>query len=346
MVNILQLTNKDIINIQRIADIPAYRRLRPLELTTQRGWAVGLNAKNITDYTALSDIAAALNAAATLDVVTATDYVGGNGANNSKYWVKIDTRKMFFTCDTRYQRSIQAPSDVRQVFNVISGDQGLASDPVNNRHRSELNGGDVTFTGGTELWLSSGLKVNSMGILNVPGAFAITGQWHGNDEKTPPLSFNFKDGKPGIWTTSSALLNGVNGVLVERWRASTAWVEDDQHYVVIRMKTGDETTAILQVWIDGVLVLSLGPGGVGGGFADGVCEDGIGYYLIVGNATYFNYGLYCADYLHPDILQYDIDHPGAGASAAARAAVSEIEYANVEYGTTNLSDRILNPLPI
>jgi hypothetical protein len=345
MVNILQLSNKDIINIHRVRDTPSYRRLRPFELTTQRGWAIGLNSRNVADYMNLADVAAILNAAPTLNVTTASDYVSGNGQNNTDYRTKINNQVMKFQADTRFgTRPLSAPSDVRQIFNVISGDQGNSSDPVGNRHRCELDGGNVSFTGGTEIWLSYALKINpsdapspEMGILDVPGAFALCGQWHGNDVKTPPLSVNFKDGKIGIWTTSSALLDGVDGVLVERYRAAAKMTTGEWHYIVIRMITGDGTTGsqgTLQFYLDGTLVLDHSAGGA-------LARIPIGYYLIGGNATYLNYGLYCADYEHPDVVA-----AGAGAVAAALAAVSELEYANVEYGTTNLFARVATPLAI
>lgn len=332
MPNILQLSNKDIINIQQYSD-GSYWKLRPYELTTERGWAVSLNTKTAAKF---ASVAAILNAAPTLSVTPSSDYVSGAGQNNNAFYTKINGKKCLIYADKRFARSISAPSDVRQIFNVQAGDQGLVSDPALNRHRSELSASGVTYANTTDTWVSYAIKINSMGILDISGAFSICGQWHGNDEKTPPLSVNFKDGKFGIWTTSSALLSdGTNGTLVERYRAAAKMTTGVWHYIVIRMITGDGTTGAqgtLQVYVDGVLVLDHSSGGA-------LARIPLGYYLTGGFATYWNYGLYCADYLHPDVT-------AAGGSAAALAAVSEIEYANMEWGTSSLFARVATPLAI
>lgn len=330
MPDILQLTNADIINIQSKSD-GSYWMLRPYELTTQRGWAVGLAAK--TDPK-LSDFAAILNAGTTLSVTPTTDYQGGIIANTS-YRVKVDTKIFQFHCDKGFTRSIQAPASNRIVFNILSGDQGLSSDPEFDRHRSELHGGLQSFALGADTWYSCSFRINSMGVLDCSGAFAICWQWHGNDAKTPPVSINFQDGKIGIWTASSdSLSDGTNGTLITRYRAAAKMTTAVWHTIVMRVKTGTTAAAILQFYVDGSLVADFGPTGADGTIA-------IGYHAIGGFNTYPNFGIYCADKNHPDVIA-----AGPAAQAAVEAAVTEVEYANVEFGTSTLFARVASPLPI
>lgn len=328
MANILQLTNADVINCQWKSD-GSYWLLRPLELTTQRGWAVGLAAKTDPKY---ADIAAILNAGTTLAVTPSSDYVSLVGTT---YRVKVDSKIMTFACDKRYARSIQAPASNRIVFNILSGDQGLSSDPALDRHRTELSGSSQSFALGADTWYSCSFRINDMGVLDCSGAFAICWQWHGNDSKVPPVSINFKDGKIGVWTTSSdALDGGGDGVIQEKYRAAAKMTTGVYHTIVLRVKTGTTAAAILQLYIDGSLIKDYGPAGADGTIA-------VGYHATGGFTTYPNIGIYCADKNHPDVIA-----AGAAAQDAVEAAVTEVEYANVEYGTSSLFARVASPLPI
>lgn len=352
MTNVLRLTPAQVINCAWKSE-GSYWVLRPINMV-DGGFAVSLECLVDPKYMEIWPI---LSQGTTVDITNWFTQYASQFEHHVRYYdgyeykSRIDGKIVSVMSDKRYQRCIQSPADNRRIFDIRSGDQGEQNDPVFNRHRCELTSGTTLYALGADTWYSCSFKIYSapsgvpMGILDIDGAYAITGQWHGNDAKTPPVSINFSLGRIGIWTTSSnALSDGSNGTLIQRYRAASKMTMDVYHTIVMRVKTGDQTTAIIQLWIDGVLVLSMGPSG----FADGVCTGGIGYYALgAGFSSYFNYGVYCADKNHPDVLAWDVANPaGPSASNRVRDAITKIEYANEEWGTTSLLGRVTTPLPV
>lgn len=320
MVQALILTSQDLLNAFWASRGSGYQ-LRPFEMNDGR-FAVSTNVLNDPRFSSIS----AILAGGSVEDITTAQYTGSLAAADAIYAPKINSKKMLPFAAAQW--SLSAPASNRQRIELRSGDQGNSGDPVGVRHRCELISSGNRFSDGATLWNSWAFKIHQYGGLDVPGNFTICGQYHATDlvfGRTPPFSVNFDDGRLQIWTTSSAALDGGgDGVLQTRYLGAGQLSTGVWHYLVTKHIFGSSGT--LQMWLDGSQIINL-------------TSTPFGYYGDASPSVYWQYGLYGGDYDHPNII-------AAGTEDEMREAVSIVEYANMEWGTTDLTDRILNPLAI
>lgn len=293
--------------------------LNPNELNDGR-WVVSVNAKTDPLYapvwSVLSD--------GSEEAVSTSDYVSVAGA--SAFRPKIGGLPVFLASDTK-AHSLQMPADNRLDFELHPSDQGYPTDPVQVRHRSEVIA-QQTFAFGIDLWVSWSFRINQYGGLDVPGNYSICGQWHMSDVdrpgRPPPFSFNFSNGKLQIFATSdSDVDDDGNGVFKTRYTAPSKFGEGQWRSIVAKVKMGLSGSA--DVWVDGVSAYSA--------------SIPIGYYNDAVPTVYPELGIYAGDVNHPDVL-------AAGSQDMMRSAVSKVSYANIEWGSADLTDRIATPLAV
>lgn len=257
----------------------------------------------------------------------------------TEYRHEVNAKSMLVRSDGK-SHSITAPASNQLDFELHFGDQGDQADPVGNRHRSELVAVSP-FSGTPTLWAAWAFKVRRMGVLALPGSFGVVGQWHGVDPgagRTPPFQFNIGEGKLRVYTSSSL------GELVLRYAGSVALVEEQWYQTVVQFIPGASGT--LKVYLDSVAICNFSPGG-GNAIP-------LGYYLDASPGYNFQGGLYKCDRLHPDLqaqialgnlTQSQIDLSDlVGNVPGGAVAGSSVRYANMEFGTTDLSARILTPI--
>lgn len=160
---------------------------------------------------------------------------------------------------------------------------------------------------GTNLW-------NSHSFMIEPGAemtstWNVMGQWH-NHGGTPPLFFTLKSGDRFFISTRS----GTSTDQQPPNNALEGWYEGVitrgvWHHLVQNVIFSDTGNARLKVWLDGNLIVDEKDFSMGYGDK---------------TTTYWKFGLY----------------------RNASTITTVVHYANMETGTTDLSDRIANPLPI
>lgn len=196
-------------------------------------------------------------------------------------------------------------------FELRQGDQGYDESSPERLHRAEIIAADVP-NHGTELWQAYSLKLGAGPAFTVDGQ-CYANQWHGYDadvgySRAPPLSFDYGNDMFRIWSRSDADIDPDTlwGVSVLQYQAASP-TRDVYSNIVINVKFA--SSGFLRVWINGVQVVNYtGP---------------IGYYLDA-HGAYPQWGIY--------------------ARQAPNCPV--MTYANMEHGTADLTDRILNPLPI
>jgi hypothetical protein len=194
----------------------------------------------------------------------------------------------------------RSPSGKIYRFEIREGDQR----PGEDRDRSELSGSEHKYPNGTELWLS-------YSFLHEPGAPLVDewnnmGQWHAGSG-SPVVTFKMHDeGQFAVWTRSGSSGDHVDAVRYQM----TDFQRGRWYGVVQRLRFDpDGSDAIVQVWMDGVLVVDV---------------QGEPVSYTDSTETYWKFGIY----------------------REASAVTQAVRFANFEFSTTSLADRIDAPLPI
>lgn len=207
--------------------------------------------------------------------------------------------------------SLTRPRDGRDLFRfeLRVGDEGSPSDPGGNRQRSELQSRKEIheIPFGQEFWQAWAFKPD------IEQASSICGQHHSYDtgpSRSPNLEFRVEAAAFKIRTRSDNAADGAVGThesFVDRY-STTALALNTWHLFVVRLIYG--ALGELQVWKDGVEIVNL-------------TATPIGYYGDA-NGPYPQFGMY----------------------RVSSALTHICWYANMEWGTASLLDRVANPLPI
>jgi hypothetical protein len=199
-------------------------------------------------------------------------------------------------------------------FEVRPGDQ-WSGDEGTDKERSEITPYEPKFNAGVDNWLSYAMRLPYGDPYT--GSLQIMGQLHATEDAAD-------DGLSPIWDITFAANRGPSSLQI---RSRTS-VENPNvtsppatvHYTydefprfqwvnfVHRLKPDYSGSGVIQSWIDGVQVVDY--------------AGAFGFDDLLG--PYFKFGIYSGE----------VDY------------VRIVEYANMEFGTTDLSDRILNPLAI
>lgn len=191
---------------------------------------------------------------------------------------------------------------------------------VPEKERSELvcysGGSTFTLPYDTDVWLSLAMRLPSGSYVPPPGSpvWMIAGQFHStyntgdNKGLSPPWAQQLW---PGDWVAIYTRSAPVSPVVTNPAPVETRMFQltrDTWAHLVYRLQFNQTGGGLMDVYKDGAQIYSGTPA--------------IGYNQPVG--PYLQYGVY----------------------RAAALGTTVLEYANVEVGTSSLSSRIANPLPI
>lgn len=211
--------------------------------------------------------------------------------------------------------AVQSPAAGVLRFELRSEDIGDPADPYHVRHRSELVGNANMFNASVDVWQSWSMRLRGDQSWRSDTPSVIATQWHSVDNdatgsRAPPISMQFTSGNEMYFATRSDALyeTGRTGATVKRWQGLIPDV-DVWRRVVTRTRFG--ASGQLDLYVDGAQVAAL----------TGVP---IGYYNDAGPLAYMQFGIY---------RQW-------------KDNTMIVEYANQEWGTTSLFDRVANPLAI
>ena len=205
----------------------------------------------------------------------------------------------------------RAANRPRHRFETRPGDL-WSGDTQEDRYRSELHAYTKEAVTG-EVWVSYNVMVTTNDGEPVRARHLTIGQYHASADSGefggyPPFEFSLEEDGLHVFTASQS--NPVNANNYPRAdRGTVPFNLGEFHDIVARIVFDYSGGAVLQVWLDGVQVLDLSGISIG-------MNDAIGPYWKFGN------------YWDP----------------ITETQVPVVVYANMEVGTTDLSDRILNPL--
>jgi hypothetical protein len=183
--------------------------------------------------------------------------------------------------------------------------EGRDSDRLKRHERAEL-GGVARYPYGTDVWVAYSLKVEKQPLLHEHQRVVI-GQFHGHSG-SPSMSVRLNQGKLQIQSLTNDRPDRPRGTSVTEHHESE--VECDRWYgIVIRARFGTSRRAILQVWLDGRLIVDRQ-------------DFNLGY--TTGTEVYWKFGV------------YRNTHPG----------IHALQFANMEVGTTSLRSRVEHPRKI
>lgn len=194
-------------------------------------------------------------------------------------------------------------------FELRSGER--ASFDNGTVERSEWMVENPLLSYGVEYWSSWQLYI-AAGPQQVPTKFSVHGQVHADDSvvgASPILEWEWNGNRRLRLRTRSG--GSGSRVTADRY-IDNNFVRGRWYQIVTRVVFGAAGDAELQVWINGVLVVSLT--GVSIGYTDDVFIDG----------PYLKFGDYRANDITTQVVSY-----GA-----------------MEFGTTSLLSRVTNPLPL
>lgn len=189
---------------------------------------------------------------------------------------------------------------------IRAGEVGSTFDPVGVRHRVEQYSTDA-IPFSTEIWAAYSVAFDSW------SDFIVAGQWRAQEDggdflSEPVLSLQVLGGTDlaVIYCGTAEAVHTSQPAHVQAWRITCP--RSVWMNFVFRFVLDPFGGGELQVWKDGVEIVDLS-------------EITIGYNDVLGPR--FKFGAYCDD-----------------------LGTAVVHYANVEWGTTSLLDRIANPLPV
>jgi hypothetical protein len=231
----------------------------------------------------------------------------------SVFWIKFNNQTCYVqTAPKDY--AITMPSQSMFRFEVRGGDSPWSGDKTGNRRRSECISADILYNAGQTVWTSFSFVVTIKGAASFDTMFAnfipinrtTVFQWHAPVTVSGGPFMNCELNQGKLEFVTRSPVTGPAEVVTHYSQPRPT--DGVVHHVVMRATLG--AAGKFTVWLDGTQIVDT--------------NTPIGFYDVPGPIGYPQWGIY----------QPNFDVPAV------------IYHANVEWGTTDLSSRITNPLPV
>jgi hypothetical protein len=228
-------------------------------------------------------------------------------------WAKFNNQVCYIqTVPKDY--AISMPFSNMFRFEVRGNDCAWEGDKNNNRRRSECISADIQYNAEQTVWTSFSFVVTIKGAASFdtvidgfkPANRATILQWHAPDYVPGGPFQNIELNQGKLEVVTRSPVTG-NAECVTHYSQPRP-TDGVVHHVVMRATLG--AAGRLTVWLDGTQIVAT--------------DTPIGFYDIPGPIGYPQWGIY----------QQNFDVPAV------------VYHANVEWGITDLSSRVTNPLPV